>query len=139
MGSNGIAPSVLGMCLLLLAQVCFGDAPAVNVPFAHKVPRLDGRLGDPAWEGAAVIRNLYKRGNRDQLPEATEFRLLHDGESLWVGVRCSETEPGYPEAHPRNPTDDLSLDDSVQVILGTADRNDVSREVLNMGGYENAP
>ncbi len=138
MGTNGIAPSVLGMCLLLLAQVCFGDAPAVNVPFAHKVPRLDGRLGDPAWEGAAVIRNLYKRGNRDQLPEATEFRLLHDGESLWVGVRCSETEPGYPEAHPRNPTDDLSLDDSVQVILGTADRNDVSREVLNMGGYENA-
>ncbi|NSW54926.1 MAG: hypothetical protein HPY44_02840 [Armatimonadetes bacterium] len=138
MGVNGVVPGILGACVVLLAQVCFADAPTVNVPFARKPPRLEGRLADPVWDSAAVIRNLYKRGNRDQLPEATEFRLLHDGQSLWVGVRCSETEPGYPKAHLRSPTDDLSLDDAVQVILGTADRNDVSREVLNMGGYENA-
>ena len=64
--------------------------------------------------------------------------LKYDQESLWVGVRCFETEAGYPKAYVRQPTDLLENDDSVQVVLGITDNASGDRGAINFGGYAGA-
>jgi len=99
---------------------------------------IDGRIGRAEWEGAAVVRRLWLPGNAALLPMPTEFLLQYDETQLYVAARCTESEEGYPKAFLRQPTDLLSDDDAVQVVLGTADSLAVSREALQMGGYANA-
>jgi hypothetical protein len=114
------------------------DTPHANVPFSASTIKLDGRIGSGEWKGAAIIRNIRTMGGKLLAAPATTFYLKHDGDSLLVAVRCIENAPGYPRAYPRRPIDCLSDDDAVQVVLGVADENIVSRDVINFGGYAGA-
>ncbi|MBI3923203.1 MAG: hypothetical protein HY318_17415, partial [Armatimonadetes bacterium] len=126
----------------LIAQVQAVTSPATSphsaVPFATLRMVLDGRVTEKEWRDAAVVRNICVFGTAQPANPATTFYLKHDGAALLVGVRCLEYGAGYPKAHPRKSTDQLSDDDAIQVVLGTAEECLIAREVLNMGGYAGA-
>jgi hypothetical protein len=136
-----MALPVLVICALIIGALGVSSAapdPTVRVPRAVAQAKLDGKLTPGEWDDAAVVRSFWLPGNTRPLPMPTTFYLKYDAEHLWVGVHCVEQETGYPQAHPRKPTDLLSDDDAVQVVLGVADEHAVSRDVLKMGGYANA-
>ncbi|NPV47271.1 MAG: hypothetical protein HPY69_09950 [Armatimonadetes bacterium] len=134
------APLLLSLLLVVgaIGLAVAAPEPTVCIPPSAAPVTLDGRLAPGEWDEAAVLRNLWLPGNERPLPVATVFRLKHEAEHLLVAVVCAETEPGYPKAFRRGPTDLLSDDDAVQVVLGLADEHVVAREVLKMGGYANA-
>ena len=87
------------MIALLVAPVARAEAlpPLPSASCALVVPadapRVDGDLDEPAWSGAEVqttFQNIFRGpGHRN------EFRLLSDGDWLYVGVTACE--PGIPE------------------------------------------
>ncbi|NOY80235.1 MAG: hypothetical protein GXP31_04430, partial [Kiritimatiellaeota bacterium] len=118
-------------------------APAADVPPLSRAVVLDGRLASQEWDDAAVVRFLAATAPDDAESAAdgavtTTCYLKYDQQALWVGWVCRERQDGYPRAYPRRPTDDLTQDDAVQVVLGMADEHEIVREVLNMGGYRGA-
>jgi hypothetical protein len=108
--------------------------PEVYVPYSQAAVDLDGQISGAEWDDAATVADIRLMDNQEPLRPGTRFYLKHDHENLLVGVRCFETAPNYPKASRRNPTDLLTDDDAVQVILGTADRLALSPEVLKVGG-----
>ena len=131
LGGMKRATWIVTVCLSLGRSALWADAPVVKVPHASMSVNLDGRMNESEWRDAAIIRGAL--GN-----PGTAVYLKYDQESLWVGVRCFETEAGYPRAYVRQPTDLLENDDSVQVVLGITDNASGDRGAIDFGGYAGA-
>ncbi|EIP97953.1 hypothetical protein OpiT1DRAFT_02403 [Opitutaceae bacterium TAV1] len=129
------------------------ESPAANIPHVaslapgSRAVTLDGRIESSEWRGSAILypameinqADAHERPTpRDPGANRTTVYLKHDDRHLWVAVDCVETSPGYPEAYPRPPGGNFSQEDTVQIVLGLADRSVVQRDVLDMGGYEGA-
>jgi hypothetical protein len=69
------------------------SATAVDVQGA--APRVDGRLDDPAWQGATVISGFRQSEPNDGADptERTEVRVVYDRDALYVGARLYDSEP----------------------------------------------
>ncbi len=93
------------LALSLLAAVLTG-APA-EVPPPEGVPsvtalqvqeaiRVDGLLDEAAWSRAVAASGFRQREPREGQPatEPTEFRVLYDGQALYVGVHARDAQPG---------------------------------------------
>lgn len=95
------------------------DVPRIGVVRSDEAPRIDGRLDETVWGRAEVIGELRQVEPFEGGPasESTEVRLLHDGESLYIGVRCNDTDPGAIRATQMQRDADLGPDDRVQVLL----------------------
>ena len=83
--------------------------------------RLDGRLDEAAWAGAAAIGPLTQTEPEEGVPptEATEVRLLVGDQALYVGVRCFDRDPGGIVATKMGRDGELEGDDHVLVVLDT--------------------
>ena len=128
----------LGLAVGAIGLAAAAPEPIVRVPASSVDVSLDGRLGPDEWDDSAVVRNCWLPGNEQQMPAATTFRLKYAADCLLVAAACAETASGYPKAFRRPPTDLLTDDDAVQVVLGLADEHVVARDILRMGGYANA-
>jgi hypothetical protein len=89
---RGLAVGLIALAagsLALRAQ----DIKAVRV---DQGPRIDGRLNDPAWQGAPVINGfLMVEPRPGEAPsEKTEAWVVYDAHSLYIGVYCHDSEPG---------------------------------------------
>lgn len=65
--------------------------PSVNkIMLCDKAPapKIDGQLDDKCWNNAPVYSNFYELGSGFPAPQRTEVRVVHDGERLYVAVRC---------------------------------------------------
>jgi len=56
---------------------------------------VDGRLDEPAWQGAEVATGFTQVEPEEGMParEATEVRILFDAENLYVGARMWDSDP----------------------------------------------
>lgn len=83
--------------------------------------RLDGVLDEPDWQAAGVISDLTQQSPLPETPTPyhTEVRLLTDGATIFVGIRCADPEPDRIATHTMLRDADLSADDSVALVLDT--------------------
>ena len=89
-----------------------------------------------AWKGAAMIRAFQNPSSAlGQIPEDTAFYLFHDGVQLLAAAHCKEKDFANARAFPRGVDSNLTLDESVQIVLGLEGK--VSGTVA-VGGYEGA-
>ncbi len=84
---------------LVLALVSAAAAavaePSVRALRIAQDIELDGLLDEPAWSMAEAATDFRQREPREGEPatEPTEVRVLHDNETLYVGVRALDREP----------------------------------------------
>jgi hypothetical protein len=73
------------------------DPPPAIAGTAAEI-RLDGVLDEPAWTHAMPIGPLVQRDPTEGAPasEATEARVLKDGDTLYLGIECHDRS-----RHPR--------------------------------------
>jgi hypothetical protein len=83
--------------------------------------RLDGRLDEPAWAGAALLPPLTQvEPDEGAAPsEATEVRVLHDEQNLYFGIRCLDRTPSGIAATRMGHDAELGVDDHLLVVLDT--------------------
>src|SRR5258708_5428720 len=57
-------------------------------------PRLDGTLGDPAWQSAKPITEFRQREPHEGEPptEKTEVRILYTQHAVYFGIHCFDSE-----------------------------------------------
>ena len=94
---------VLAMVLVVLAVQGSASVRSSTIPLprepvqavrASVMPRLDGRLDDPAWTEAQPITGFIQRTPFPGRPasEATEARVLFSDAALYVGIRAFDTQ-----------------------------------------------
>jgi len=98
------------------------DHPRIDVPtIAGAEVRLDGVLDEPAWAQAAVIDGLtqHEPNPGESTPFATRILLLSDGASFYLGIDCTDPEPGRIVTHSLQRDGNIEGDDSVDFVLDT--------------------
>ena len=78
--------------------------PALDVPRAETVVRLDGVLDDAVWATAPVASEFQLMGPREgQAPdESTTVRVVRDGERLVFGIWCQAKRTPHAGLAPRD-------------------------------------
>ena len=80
---------------------------------------LDGRLDDEAWQRATPITEFYQRERNEGIPatEATEVRILYDGDNLYIGWRCFDSDPSRSTHRAIFRDESAGADDLVAIML----------------------
>ena len=95
--------------------------PSVRIVWTENPPQIDGKLGDPAWEDAALIDTFLQvtpvpGGMRSQ---RTDVRILSDGKFIYFGVRCHDTDPSAIDADIMLRDAILWYNDAIVIALDT--------------------
>lgn len=87
-------PKPVTLAFLCLAAPCGAFEPAeYSAHRAAVAPTIDGRLDDPAWAGAQVIKPFYAYQTGGDPPAApTTLRLLWDDTHLYVAMQATDTD-----------------------------------------------
>jgi hypothetical protein len=113
------APTLLA--LLLQSPSDVPTCTIVRLPEGVKPPRIDGRLDDEAWKRAAVIDGLTQVEPDMGAPgsEKTQVLLLYDARTIWVGLRCFDSDPAGIRATQSMRDAVLDPDDRVEIWFDT--------------------
>src|SRR5262249_39215539 len=108
----------LGMAeLWLTSPTAAPPVPVLTSRASDARPYLDGKLDDVCWQAAPVAR-LGGAGGAEPKDHPTEVRVRHDGEFLYLAVRCGHPAgAGTPAAKVKTRDADLSGQDRVSLLL----------------------
>ena len=87
------------------------------VPVAD-APAIDGKLDDRAWAAAPVLALARTLDGSGRAAVATEARVVQDGKTLCLGIRCIEPQTAKVRAERRSHDGPIWSDDSVEIFLG---------------------
>ena len=93
-----------------------------TVPKTDTAPTLDGNLEEGAWKRAAVLDRFVDPEGGGDVKDPTEVRLIHDGKTLYVGIRCHEGHPPSLRARTQKRDGPVWQDDSIELFFD-ADRD----------------
>lgn len=106
--------SVVALLLVFSAAAAVaGDTPrAVRAQRITTSVRVDGLLDEPAWGAAAPAQEFTQRDPDEGKPgsEATEVRVLYDGEALYFGFRLADSDPAGIVARLTRRDDEIESD-----------------------------
>lgn len=115
-----LALLTLGLCSAVLAQDRIpvpGHTRAVMVPYIAIAPVVDGNLDDVSWNDAATAKDFWISEEKRLPTERTEVLIMSDGENLYFGFRCYDSQPESIQATKTRRDAGLGHDDRVSVEL----------------------
>ena len=82
---------------------------------------IDGTLDEPSWQKAPVSQGFVQKDPNEGEPatEKTEFRLLYNATTLYIGVVSSDRRADRILATEQRRDDRLESDDTVTIVLDT--------------------
>ncbi len=82
---------------------------------------IDGRLDEEAWTAAPVAADFIQNEPHPDEPasEPTEVRVLYDHDTLYIGVRARDSEPGRLIVSDLKEDFNAATGDSFQLVLDT--------------------
>jgi Domain of unknown function (DUF5916)/Carbohydrate family 9 binding domain-like len=80
---------------------------------------IDGVLDEPAWETATPIGEIRQRepNQGEKATELTTVKLLYDGQYLYIGVMCFDSDPKQIIGTQMSRDADLEADDRVEIVI----------------------
>ena len=79
----------------MLNVLAEADKRAITIPrlgAGFTAPKIDGDLGDPAWEEAAIATDFRLRNTRTSASQQTAVRMLFDDKTIYIGVECRDAK-----------------------------------------------
>lgn len=126
------APLIRTLAVAVAAAVILVAAPARAQEDETGVPslaagrltgaiRIDGLLGEPAWQAAPVASRLRTVEPREGAPPrgATRVRVLADARTIVVGIECDDPDPSGIVAFTKGRDAELRSEDHVRVVFDT--------------------
>jgi len=117
---------------LLFLAVCASRAAAEDMPKAEALVRsdvsivLDGRLNEPAWREANVLKLVQQSPKPGQpTPYETEVRVIVTGDRIYFGFECKDPKPRSIAVHTMRRDETMGqdgqtkTDDTVSIVLDT--------------------
>ena len=99
-----------------------GEAYEIQAVLVDEAPTLDGSLEDAVWQLGALVSMLVQQepDGGSTATEHTEVRILHDGETLYLGVLAFDSDPqALTATEMRRDSERILSEDNFQVILDT--------------------
>ena len=99
----------------------FRGRPTVAAVRVTKAPDIDGHLIDEAWSHAKPAGEFLQKEPKQNIPHSqrTEFRVLYNNDTLFVGVWCFDTEARNIIAHTMERDVMMRYEDMVNITLDT--------------------
>lgn len=113
---------MLGLAGPLAAQEDSHSRYSINAVQVPEGPVLDGVLDDAVWESGVLIDNFVQQEPDEGAPtsEHTEVRVLYDSETLYLGLRATDSAPmGVTATEMRRDSERILDEDNFQIILDT--------------------
>ncbi|MDP7251254.1 MAG: sugar-binding protein [Planctomycetota bacterium] len=92
--------------------------PVGYAPNLESAPSLDGELNDPIWKQAFVLRLSRTLDGRGRAAQPTEARILRHQNTLYFGIRCTESRLVNIRSTRRNHDGEIWSDDSIEIFVG---------------------
>ncbi len=132
---------LLGMFATTAWGQGIGDVPHVTATRIEHAPVIDGRLDEPEWTQAGVIRDLVqiRPGDGAPISERTEVYLMYDKDALYIAARMWDPDaPDGISAKVMKHNATFNNDDRIAVIIDpfNTGRNGYRFEV-NANGVRN--
>lgn len=91
----------LSLSLLLFCQVGVAQKSTIKAFKSDQSPVIDGRLNDLVWNNAIPFSNfkMVEPVPGSNPTEKTEVKIVYDRSSLFIGIRCYDSEPGRVTAN----------------------------------------
>ncbi len=98
--------------------------PSLEMARAATRPSIDGKLDDPCWKDAPVIKDFTQviPVAGDKPTEKTEVRLLYDRDAIYIAIRCYDSQPDRIISRQMQRDADLGSDDMVKIAFDTFGR-----------------
>ena len=99
-----------------------GKAYEIQAVLVDEAPTLDGSLEDAVWQLGALVDMFVQQEPDEGSPatERTEVRIMHDGETLYLGVLAFDSDPqALTATEMRRDSEQILSEDNFQVILDT--------------------
>jgi len=133
-----VTATIVGLCLTLPAagqdaeRRSYTTARLTGAP-----PVIDGRLDDPGWGAVPWSDGFtqFQPTDGGKASQATAFKILYDGENLYLAVRLFDTEPARIERR-LGRRDTLSSDDVQIQIDSYLDRQTAFGFSVNAAGVK---
>src|SRR5256885_6021525 len=100
---------------------------------------LDGKLDEPFWTTADSIDDFRQREPLEgvRATERTVVKVVHDGDALYIAVRCYDSSMRVVRASQLRRDADLSSDDNVRILIdGFNDRRSAFVFATNRNGAQ---
>ena len=97
--------------LLAVLERQSGARQTLACPRCTERPKIDGRLDDAAWRGAALIESF------GITRPVTRARLCFDDAALYIGVECSRSPDRPPQAREVSRDGNIWRDDVIEVWI----------------------
>ena len=108
------------MCGLAVGIAHAGDNDPIVVVRSSEAIVLDGRLDEPAWQRATVMKLVQQSPKPGEpTPYETEVRVILQGDQLYFGFLCRDPEPQKIAVHSMTRDDPMTGDDSVSIVIDT--------------------
>ncbi len=112
---------------------CDAD-PVALCPRAAAPPKLDGVLDDACWQAAGRIGGFVEHQGGAPARDATEVRLCHDDEHLYLGARLALADPSKLRAALTRRDAPVYQEDSLEFFLDPGHQGAYSQLALNALG-----
>ena len=107
-----------------------------------QAPRIDGRMDDEVWSSAPIQADFVQREPVFGAPasERTEFRILYDDRTLYIGVWAFDRDPARISASELKRDSNLGKGDQVKIAIDTFHdhRNAFTFFTNPLGAYKDA-
>jgi len=115
-----IAVALLAPAVSHADEDALAGRPRVQIFRVNEPPRLDGKLDDEAWRGAAKITQFTQQNPREGQPatEDTEVWIAYDSQHIYLAIYAHYGDVTLMRAN-RGRRDQMRRDDSVSVYFDT--------------------
>ncbi|MES1260339.1 MAG: DUF5916 domain-containing protein, partial [Acidobacteriota bacterium] len=95
--------------------------PSLHIRRIEKPPVIDGKIDDPAWADAPVIRDFTQVEPVEGAPptEQTELLVTYDSDFLYIAIRCFDSQPELILGKQMQKDGNLNSDDSIEIAIDT--------------------
>ena len=122
-----LAVCVWGCMLAPDLRAALQQDGAVEPPRSARVTRItseiaiDGLLDESVWTSSPTIGDLIQRQplTGESPTERTVVTLLHDGDSLYIGVMCYDSEPDQIVGNEMGRDASMRFEDQISIVLDT--------------------
>ncbi|PYP92747.1 MAG: hypothetical protein DMG65_02830 [Candidatus Angelobacter sp. Gp1-AA117] len=110
----------LGMMSVAAHGLALAGTPSIAALRISSSITLDGKLDEPAWRDAPVIRLVQQAPHPGgETPYITEVRVLVGSDAIYFGILCHDPHPEAIAMHTMVRDGDQSGDDTIAIVLDT--------------------
>jgi hypothetical protein len=124
-GFDTEAPTFIAVLCAIFSVVGFAETessrPELVAKLVRDMPRIDGRLDDEVWRGAAKATGFVQTepNGGAEATQPTDVFVAYTNRALLIGARLQDSEPSRIVANEYRRDADLRADDSFEVFLDT--------------------